>query len=301
MRALVTGGTGLVGSNLTRRLIADGAEVTITGNEAEQRIPGFTGKILHPGFLGIDWDSLGPVDVCFHQAAINDTRFPDRREMFRANLDASRALFDHVIRGGCRRIVYATSTAVYGRTTPPYREDGDLDLNTVYAESKRGLEMLADAMVTEYPDVTFVGLRYCNIYGPGESHKGARATMIYQFAQQMLAGNPRLFEFGEQKRDYIYVDDVVRANLLAANAGTSCVVNCGTGKTTTFARLVEILNEVMGLSREPVFIPNPFAATYQDHTECDMTAAREKIGFTPEYDTKTGIRAYADTGALFPR
>lgn len=298
MRCLVTGGTGLIGSNLTRYLVQEGHEVVITAHEAEQALPFFKGKRLFPGFLGLDWEAVGAVDVLFHQAALNDTRTLDRREMLRANLESSQSLFRHVAANGCRRIVYASSTAVYGRNPAPYKETGPFDLNTPYAESKKLLDDFAMQFAGENPGVTVVGLRYCNVYGPGEDHKGRRATMIYQCAQQMRKGNPRLFKYGEQKRDYVYVKDVVRANILAASAPASCVVNCGSGKPVSFNRLVEILNDVLSCRRAPEYVDNPYAGNYQDHTECDMSLAAEKIGFSPRFDIETGIRDYFESGLL---
>jgi len=298
MRCLVTGGTGLVGSNLALQLVEDGHEVIITGHEAEQQLPEFTGKCLNPGFLGIDWDAIGEVDVLYHQAALNNTRNLDRNEMFLANYESSKALFDYVIERGCKRIVYATSTAVYGRHPAPYREDGPFDLSTPYAESKRAMEEYAMGLAAKHGDVTLVGLRYCNIYGPRESHKGTRATMIYQMAQQMQKGNPRLFKHGEQTRAYAYVKDVVRANILAASSTQTGILNCGYDGVTSFNQLVEILNEVLGLSREPEYINNPFEGNYQDNTQCDMSLAKEMIGYEPEFDVESGIRDYYASGWL---
>ena len=298
MRAFVTGGTGFIGSNLVLRLLADGHDVVITGSDAEQKISGFRGKYLQPGLLGIDWDAIGPVDVLFHQAAINDTTSLDEREMQRANVDASRELLRRVVDTGCRRIVYASSTAVYGDTPAPYREFGTLRPLNSYAVSKLHFEEFATAFAREHPQVTVVGLRYCNVYGPRENHKGPRASMIYQLARQMRRGNPRLFKQGEQKRDYIYVDDAVEANLLAARARESCIVNCGFGAATTFNDLVALLNEALGAQREPEYIDNPYADRYQNHTECDMSLAKAKLGFVPQFDIRKGIQAYARSGWL---
>lgn len=298
MKCLVTGGTGLVGSNLALHLLREGHEVIITGHEAEQALPEFTGKCLYPSFVGLDWDAIRDIDMVFHQAALNNTRLLDRNEMFRANLDSSKVLFRHVVKQGCRRIVFASSTAVYGRHPAPYDESGPYDLNTPYAESKKALEDFALELVQEHPTVTVVGLRYCNVYGPREQHKGSRATMIYQLAHQMQSGNPRLFKYGEQQRDYIYVKDVVRANLCAATASESCIVNCGSGRATTFNQLVEILNAVLGTRRTPEYIENPYEGNYQEHTRCHMTFAQEKLGFVPEYSIQEGIQDYFESGWL---
>jgi ADP-L-glycero-D-manno-heptose 6-epimerase len=298
MRVLVTGGTGFIGSNLVLRLMQEGHDIVITGHDAEQKIPNFLGKYLQPGLLGIDWDALASVDVLFHQAAINDTTLGDEAEMMRANVDASRKLFQTVIDGGCRCIVYASSTAVYGDAPAPYREGGPVAPLNAYARSKLALEAVAAEIHRGRPDVSITGLRYCNVYGPRENHKGPRASMIWQLARQMKSGNPRIFKHGEQKRDYIYVEDVVRANLAAAAAGKSGVYNCGYGAATTFNDLIDILNDVMGTRRAPEYIDNPYAAAYQSYTECDMTAAREAIEFVPKVDVRKGIEAYFKSGFL---
>jgi len=301
MRCLVTGGTGFIGSNLVRHLVEAGHEVIITGHEAEQPLDFFTGKRVFPGLGGIDWGAVGEIDVLFHQAAMNDTRCMDRAEMMRVNLEDSRGLFRYAVGHGCRRIVYASSTAVYGTNPAPYREAGPFDLNTPYAESKKRVEDVAMDIAEEHPDVRIVGLRYCNVYGPGEGHKGRRASMIYQCARRMEYGNPRLFKYGEQRRDYIYVNDVVRANMLAAEAETSCIVNCGSGTAVTFNRVVEVLNEVLGRTRRPEYFDNPYAGNYQDHTQCDMTLAEELIGFVPRHSIEEGIRDYFRSGCLTNR
>lgn len=300
MRVLVTGGTGFIGSNLARRLQQRGDEVFITGTTQEQDTAHLVGHVFPLDVEKLDWQKLGVLDVVFHQAAINDTTILDRNTTVAANVDASRRLFDDAARHGCRRIVYASSCAVYGDLPAPYHEEGPFRPLNPYAESKVLLDMHARAFAQLHPKVTVVGLRYSNVYGPGEEHKGKRATMITQFAHQMQRGNPRLFKWGEQQRDYVSVADVVEANLLAAEARASCIVNCGSGTPTSFNELVAILNEVLGLQRSPQYIENPYADRYQSHTECDMTLAREKIGFVPSIDIRTGIRRYYESGRLVP-
>ncbi len=298
MRALVTGGTGFIGSNLSLALLSQGYELVITGHDAEQSLPGFQGKCLQPTFLGLDWNAIGKVDIVFHQAAINNTLLKDREEMILANVDSSEKLFEEMIHRGCRRFVYASSTAVYGNLPAPYREDSPLSPLNPYGESKKLLEERVSKLQSQHRDAIFVGLRYCNVYGPRESHKGKRASMVYQLAQQMQKGDPQIFEFGEQKRDYIYVKDVVHANLLAARSKESCIVNCGSGASTTFNNLIFVLNNVLNLKRTPIYIKNPYQASYQNHTECDMTLTKAKLGFTPEHDITSGIVDYFRSGYL---
>jgi ADP-L-glycero-D-manno-heptose 6-epimerase len=299
MRALVTGGTGFIGSNIALELVKEGYDVVITGNESEQKLPDFKGKILQPSFIGIDWEEIGQIDVLFHEAAINDTQFQDRKEIFRVNVESSKKLFEYAIEHGCKHIVFATSTATYGNEPAPYVEGKtkQLPLNP-YAESKVEMEKIAMDLAKKNPQVIFVGLRYCNVYGPRENHKGKRATMIYQLAQQMIKGDPEIFKDGEQKRDYIYVKDVVRANILAAKVKESCIVNCGSGKATNFNNIIKELNKVLGLDRKPRYIDNPYGSNYQNYTECDMTLAKKKIGFASEYSFEKGLKDYFDSGFL---
>jgi ADP-L-glycero-D-manno-heptose 6-epimerase len=295
MRALVTGGTGFIGSNLTRRLLALGHEVIITGNQTEQQVG--VGKILEPSLLGIDWRQIHDIDVTFHLAANNDTLCTDRDAMMRANVEASEYLFEKCLKAGCRKFIYASSTAVYGNEPAPYVEDKTLlsPLNW-YGESKAILEEAA-TMFAEENNVQMVGLRYCNVYGPGESHKGHRASMIYQIIVQMRNRTPpKLFKYGEQRRDYIHIDDAVEANLRAWEYDKSDIFNCGGGTATSFIDIYHNIADAMYYApynlSGPLWIDNPYEKTYQSYTECDMKKARTHLGFEPKVSIKEGIRSY---------
>ncbi|MFW5693298.1 MAG: NAD-dependent epimerase/dehydratase family protein, partial [Thermoguttaceae bacterium] len=144
-------------------------------------------------------------------------------------------------------------------------------------------------------EMHIVGLRYFNVFGPRELHKGRPASMIYHLTRQMKGGSrPRLFRSGEQKRDHIYVADVVRSNLLALEA-PSDVYNVGTGVATTFNELVTYINEALGTDLQPEYIDNPYTGTYQDHTQADTTRAESRLGFTCRYTTRQGVLEYAPT------
>jgi len=298
MRVLVTGGSGFIGSNLAFALQQKGDDVIITTVSNEQPVAGFSGKRIAVSFYDLDWSALGKVDCVFHEAAINDTTLMDEQIMMRINVDAARTLFEHAIANGCKRVVYASSTAAYGDTPCPFKEDGPLHPLNPYGKSKQVMDVMAMDLAKKYPDVIIVGLRYCNVYGPGESHKGKRASMIYQLAQQMKSGDPKVFKFGEHTRDFIYVADVVSANLLAAQAKKSCVVNCGTGHPVSFNEIIAELNTVLGTNRKPIYIENPYASFYQATTRCDMTKAKALIGFVPQFDLKKGLQAYKASGCL---
>jgi len=297
MKVLVTGGTGFIGSNIVSKLLKEGHHVFATGIDSEQKLPNV--EIIGYDFANLDWQKISKLDILFHQAAINDTALMDRELMFKVNVEGTNKLFKKAIENGCKKIIYASSTAIYGNSPAPYIENKTpiKPLNP-YAESKKLVEEFVIKFAKQHHDVIIVGLRYCNVYGTGEEKKGKRATMIYQLAQQMLNGNPRIFKYGEQKRDYIYIKDVVKANMLAAKAKQSCIVNCGYGKATTFNELIKILNSVLETNRVPEYIDNPYLGKYQDYTECDMSLARKMIDFVPEFDIVSGIQDYYDAGFL---
>ncbi len=297
MKTLVTGATGFIGSNLVKFLMQRGDEVIAVGTSKEPQLTRFGIDLVDKPFFDLEDRILSGVEILFHQAAIADTRVNDEKYMNFINVQSSIKLFEQAVRLGCKNIVYASSTAIYGNSPAPYIEGkGELPLN-VYGQSKLLLDGEVRKFAEKNPDIKIVGLRYCNVFGPGENHKGGMANMVYQLAQQMKKGNPKIFKWGEQKRDYVYVKDVVQANILASEAKESCIVNCGSGKPITFNEIIKELENVLGVQRETIYVDNPYKG-YQNHTECDMTLAREKIGFSPKYSFKEAVREYFESGHL---
>jgi len=143
-----------------------------------------------------------------------------------------------------------------------------------------------------------VGLRYSNVYGPGEDHKGKLASMIHQLARQMRAGRrPRIFTSGQQRRDFVHIDDVVDANLCAMKSRESGVFNAGRGKSWSFNEVVAELNRALKTDLKPEYFENPYGFT-QDWTETDQLLAREKIRYEPKIDLREGIERYHASGKL---
>lgn len=300
MKILVTGGSGFVGKNLTEALVQAGHSVTIVSTGAEPQIKGVD-DVLYMGLDGIDWNCVANQDVVFHQMANNDTRCQSIREMFAANVTGPIKLFNIAYNGGCRNFVYASSTAVYGNSPAPYIEDiTELKPLTVYGESKRAFDQFAMHFAEE-KKVNITGLRYCNIYGPGEGHKGKRMSMIGQVARNMMnLIRPKLFKDGEQKRDWCYVADIVQANLLAMNRSKGSygeIYNIGSGAASTFNKIIELLNQKFKLfdhhyDLSTEYIDCPFQSEYQDFTLCCIEKAKRDLGYLPAYDLEQGIHAY---------
>jgi len=301
MRMLVTGGAGFIGSHLARRLAAEGAQVVVAddfSSGAWTNLVGFKGDVAtcdvaaDPALLR----RLGPFAVIFHEASITDTTVMDQRKMMHNNVEGFRNILDAALEWRSR-VVWASSAATYGRLPAPNRESQEPAPLNVYGYSKLAMERLAE-QVRPRLAWPIVGLRYFNVYGPGEDHKGRFASMIHQLAKQMLAGRrPRIFIDGEQKRDFVHIDDVVEANLLAAKSRESGVFNVGSGSAATFNRVVLELNRVLHTSLPPDYIENPYDF-FQTWTEADLTRSREILGYNPKVDLAGGIDAYFASGKL---
>jgi len=289
-RILVTGGSGFVGNALVRRLMTDGHEVFITGRSNEQ--PTKAACISYT-FHDIDWNSISPIDVVFHQAAITNTTHKPDRDFYFVNVQCSKALFGDAVRHGVKTIVYASSCAVYGQSQEPLREE-DANPSTpinAYGRSKILFDEWAIPWAKEQ-NILVVGLRYSNVYGMGECHKGKSASMIYQLMQQMLSGKPKLFKWGEQARDFVHIKDVINANLLATTAKTSSVVNVGSGKATTFNQIIELLNKALKTNHSPEYFDNPYIGNYQNYTVCDLNKSNSVMNYTLKINLEEGIEDY---------
>lgn len=296
MKILITGGAGFVGRRLTERLVQEGHKVTITVLGPEPIPDGV--QALSIGLDGVNWRKVNGQDVVFHLMANNDTLFADEEEMMRVNYHGSMKLFDRAYAGGCRKFIYASSTAVYGNSPAPYTEDSPINPLNAYAVSKAKFDEHAMETATYS---TVIGLRFCNVYGPGEENKGHRMSMVGQLMRTMIRGvPPKIFEFGEQRRDWVYVDDVVDACVLAMNSSTTGIYNIGSGASWTFSELVEMINDALiDVGRWEVRLPVlykkcEFADWYQNHTECVIEKARKFLAFNPKYDLRSGIRNYLD-------
>ena len=162
----------------------------------------------------------------------------------------------------------------------------------VYAFSKVIMDNIARRAAAESPDWIIVGLRYFNVYGPREAHKGVPASMVYHLAQQMKAGQrPRIFKHGEQKRDFVYVKDVVEGSIRALDAKTSGIYNLGTGQARSFNELIDVLNKCLGTNFQPDYFDNPHAH-YQNFTQADLTNARKALRYEPRFSLEDGVRDY---------
>ena len=294
MKCLVTGGAGFIGSNLALELENQGHEVTIvdnllTGNK--DNLKDFKGKFINAD-VSKSFDLNEKFDAIFHEAAITDPRYPNDEDTYNSNIEGFKNIIKLAEKNNAK-LIYASTASLYGNGPVPMKEDQEKELLSAYGRSKLDMDKMAEKL---FQKVHIVGLRYFNVFGPREKYKKHAASMIYHLGKQMKTGkNPRIFKFGEQKRDYIYVKDAVDATIKALNAKQSCIVNVGTGIATTFNDLINVLNEVLKTNLEPEYFDMPYdPKTYQSNTHADTKKAEKLIGFRAKWGLKDGIRDYFD-------
>jgi ADP-L-glycero-D-manno-heptose 6-epimerase len=299
---LVTGGAGFIGSNLTLKLqeMYPSARMVVVDDFRSgdfKNLQGYRGDFVAADVSRLDWNAQfgdRTFDAIFHEASITDTTVHDQMLQTHDNVEGFRKLLEFA-KGNHTPVVYASSAATYGIGSPgAMKEDQPPAPANVYAFSKVQLDNLARQYARQNPAWKIVGLRYFNVYGPREVHKKAAASMIFQLYLQMKSGKrPRVFKHGEQKRDFVYVKDVVRLTISALQAPKSGIYNCGSGVAFSFNEIIAELNRALGTRLEPDYFENPYSF-YQPHTEADLTAPRNDLKYEPEFPPAKGIADYVN-------
>ncbi|EHM09308.1 ADP-L-glycero-D-manno-heptose-6-epimerase [Thermanaerovibrio velox DSM 12556] len=290
---IVTGGAGFIGSNIIKGLNQMGFEDILVvdrlgssdkyRNLTDLKFNNYLNKDRFRQMLRENRLAHEDIQVVFHQGACSNTMEMDGDYMMDNNLSYSVELLDFCLE---RRIpfIYASSAAVYGSGRMGFREERSCEgpLNP-YGLSKLIFDNHVRSRLKSASSPV-VGLRYFNVFGPNEFHKGKMASVAYHFYNQLTAtGKARLFKgtdgygHGEQRRDFVYVKDVVRVNLwFWTNGGPSGIYNCGTGTSRTFNHVAQGLIRVLGRGEvQYVDFPDSLRGRYQNHTEADLTRLRE--------------------------
>lgn len=286
--ALVTGATGFIGYHLCKKLKSIGYKIIATGT-TDENYP--KNDIIYKCNLdSIPWEEIPNIDVCFHQAANNNTLDNNEKKMIEVNVNQSKALFKNLIKKKCKKIIYASSCSVYGNQPVPYcEEETKTECLNVYAKSKLLLENFAQKFAQKN-NIVCVGLRYSNVYGPKEDHKGTRASMIYQIVKKIKNDDKvKIFKYGEQKRDWVYVEDVVNANILFSKLKKSNIFNVGSGTSVDFNSLVDTAASIMNRSAVIEYLDCGFIENYQSNTLVSLEKSN-KFGYYPKYSIKKGIK-----------
>ncbi|MGE4420326.1 MAG: ADP-glyceromanno-heptose 6-epimerase [Sulfurimonas sp.] len=311
---LITGGAGFIGSNLAfyfqenhpeaKVVILDSfrsTELLSNGNLKSfghfKNLIGFRGEIISGDIndkdLLLNLELNYKFDYIFHEAAISDTTALEQDLMIRTNVNAYKDLLELAIKHNAN-MIYASSAATYGSASSPQKVGNESPQN-VYGFSKLCMDNLSREYMKKN-SISIVGLRYFNVYGSREYFKNSTASMILQFGHQILSGkNPRLFEHSDQiLRDFVYIEDIIQANIKAMNPKESGIYNVGTGKARSFQDIVNILQLELGISLTCEYIPNPYIGSYQFHTEADIASTKEALGYEPRFEMEEGIKDYID-------
>jgi len=299
LNLIITGGAGFIGSNLTLALQErfPGARLTVVDDFRSgdfKNLAGYRGDFVAQNLATLDWrEQFGDekFDAIFHLASITDTTLHDQFTQLHDNVESFRRILNFA-RPTRTRIIYASSAATYGPATEASVESNGAAPANIYAFSKVIIDNIAIRAADESPDWIIIGLRYFNVYGPREAHKGVPASMVYHLAQQMKSGQrPRIFKHGEQKRDFVYVKDIVDGSILALEAKQSGIYNLGCGQARSFNELVDVLNQCLGTKLQADYIDNPHAH-YQNFTEADLDKVRSALGYQPQFPLEDGVRDY---------
>lgn len=307
---IVTGGAGFIGSNIVKALNGGGREDILVvddlkegakfRNIADCEIADYWDKDDFLAFIESGKNFPVTVDAIFHEGACSATTEWDGQYMMRNNFEYSKALLHYCLEHKVPYL-YASSASVYG-AGPNFKEAREFEepLN-VYGYSK----FLFDQYVRRIlpgAESQVVGFRYFNVYGPREQHKGSMASVAFHLNDQLLSGDGtvRLFEGcdgyddGEQRRDFIYVSDVVDVNLWCLdNPGCSGIFNLGTGRSQSFNDVANAVISYHNKGRlEYIPFPDHLKGSYQSFTEADMGALRA-AGYTADFKTvEAGVHAY---------
>jgi ADP-L-glycero-D-manno-heptose 6-epimerase len=314
---VVTGGAGFIGSNLLAELEALGHRHLVcvdrlrTGDKWRNIAKRELADVVHPDdlFTFLD-DHAGEIDAIFHMGAISATTETDADKIVANNLRLSLDLWEWCAREGVR-MIYASSAATYGDGTQGFDDAGSIDalaqlrpLNA-YGWSKHAFDRRVARLVAEGRPAPpqWAGLKFFNVYGPNEGHKGSMMSVVAKTYPKAAAGEPATlfeshhpdYEHGGQLRDFVWVGDCCRVmTWLHANPEVSGLFNCGSGKARSFADLAKAVYRA--LDKEPViqFIPTPVEIRdkYQYFTEANMQRLHDAGYDGQETSLEEGIATY---------
>ncbi len=302
MRVLVTGGAGFIGSHVVDTLIEAGHYVVVVDNLHTGKRRNLNPKAV---FHRVDIRDLGGLDAVFeqerieaisHQAALANVResMLDPVTYTEVNVIGTLNLLELAREHGVGKIVFAsTGGAVYGEgysedgSRLPFTESSWPQPRDNYGANKLSCEYHLDLYQANY-GIRYVALRYPNVYGPRQDAKG-EAGVVAIFAGAMLRNQPtKITGDGTQVRDFTYVEDIARANLLALERDVTGIYNVGTGVPTDINTIHRILAELTGYTLEPEYVPRPVGEVYA--TYLDSSKAKRELGWEPQVDLREGLR-----------
>lgn len=300
MPVLVTGGAGFIGSNLVDELLAQRFEVTVVDNFSEGKRENL--PVNHPKLEVVRGDICDlqlMKRLCdnkswvFHLAADSRIQTGLKNPILAAqnNLLGTATVLEAARLTGVKRVVYSASSSAYGnKNNPPMKEDMQTDCLNPYSLTKKVGEELCELYNKLY-GLSTISLRYFNVYGPKHQEEGAYATVIAIFMKQLRYNQPlTIVGTGEQRRDFTFVSDVVRANIIAAmNHEATGVFNIGTGKNYSINDVAKLVCQVGGKTEHDLQYIEPRLGE-AEITLADATKAKEVLGWTPNISLEQGLQ-----------
>ena len=302
---LVTGGAGFIGSHITEALLANGAQVRVLDNFStgfRHNLDPFLGDRLEviegdASSAAVAAEAVDQVDYVFHQAAMasvpRSIRQPDLCHAWCATSTVQ--LLNAATKGKVRRFVLASTSAAYGDSAfVSNRESDPTAPLSPYAAAKLSAEAYCPAFVQSFGLETVV-LRYFNVFGPRQDPQSEYSAVIPRFVSMILSGSrPVIYGDGEQSRDFVFVGDVAKANLLAATTPgvAGGIFNIGRGERTTLLELLTRLREILGQSIEPIHEPARIGDVRD--SLADISQARRRLGFEPDVSIAEGLAQSVD-------
>ncbi|MDI6885412.1 MAG: SDR family oxidoreductase [archaeon] len=300
-RVVVTGGAGFIGSNLAEELVKTGSDVIVIDNLSTGRIENIANLRTNEYFTFIE-GSIADLTVLksvfedaecvFHQAAIPSVQKSVENPVAinEANVTGTLNVLLAARDCGVKEVIYASSSSVYGDTpTLPKREDMEPNPQSPYAASKLAGEFYCKVFSEVYGLKTAC-LRYFNVYGPKQDPYSEYAAVIPRFITRVLSNQPPIiFGDGTQTRDFTFVTDVARANILAMERNVEGVFNIACGERISIKELATKVMELVGVRLDVVY-DEPRPGDIKDSL-ADISLARERLGYEPEFDLTKGLEA----------
>jgi UDP-glucose 4-epimerase len=306
-RVLITGGAGLIGSHIADALVRSGVEEIVVlddltrgrrANLAEAAQSGHVrlieGDVRNTGDVA---RAIDGVDLVFHQAAIRITHCAEDPRLAKEVLvDGTFNVLEAAVRAGVRKVVAASTASVYGLAErfPTEESHHPYANRTIYGAAKVFNEGLLRSFNDMY-GLDYVALRYFNVYGPRMDVFGAYTEVLIRWMEAIGSGQrPKIFGDGTDTMDFVHVEDIARANLLAAaSPATDAVFNVASGTETSLNDLARTLLRVMGSTLDPEYAPARQVNAVSRRL-ASTTAAREQIGFTAQIKLEEGLRSLVE-------
>lgn len=301
-KVLITGGAGFIGSHIADLLAARGASVIAFDNLVRGRIENLSQSRQQGNVRFVQGDIrdrnslaevMGGVDTLFHQAALRITHCAaEPRQALEVMFDGTFNVLEAAQRAGVRKVIAASSASVYGvaRDFPTPEDHHPYDDRTLYGAGKLALEGMLRSFNHMY-GLKYVALRYFNVYGPRMDIHGAYTEVLVRWIESIAAGRPPvIFGDGRQTMDFVFVEDVARANLLAAeSAASGDIFNVCRSEEVSLEQLARTLLRVMGADM-PVEYQRERGAGLVTRRMGDARRAREMLGFEPRVSLEEGLR-----------